>query len=80
MASKTNLNITLDKELIRLIDTDRGQTPRSSFINAILSKFFKKSHQVFDWGQENHHAQEDIKAGRVKKFSNKDEAMKWLKN
>ncbi|MBI3601600.1 MAG: hypothetical protein HY209_01715 [Candidatus Omnitrophica bacterium] len=80
MLSKTNLNITLDKDLIRIIDTDRGQTPRSSFINSILSRFFKKSHEIFDWGEENRLAEQDIKAGRVKKFSNKNEAMKWLKN
>jgi hypothetical protein len=80
MATKTNLNITLDKELIKLIDTDRGQTPRSSFINSILSKFFKKSHQIFDWGEENRLAQEDLKVGRAKKFATKSEAMKWLKN
>jgi len=80
MSNKTNVNITLDKELIRLVDMDRGQVPRSSFINKVLSKFFKKSHEIFDWGQEHHLAEEDIKAGRTKKFSNKNEALKWLKS
>ncbi len=80
MATKTNLNITLDKEVIKQIDMDRGQMPRSSFINTILAKFFKKSHEVFDWGVENQLVQKDIETGNVKKFSSKDEAMKWLKN
>ncbi len=80
MANKTNLNITLDKEVIKQIDMDRGQAPRSSFINAILLKFLKKNHDIFDWGKENQLAQDDIKAGKVKKFSSKSEAMKWLKS
>ncbi len=80
MTNKSNVNITLDKEIIRLIDMDRGQKPRSSFINSVLLKFFKKNHEIFDWGEENRLAEEDIKAGRVKKFANKNEAMKWLKN
>ncbi len=80
MANKTNLNITLDKNIIKLIDTDRGQTPRSSFINSILSKFFKKSHEAFNWNEENQIAEEEIKTGKTKKFSSKTEAMKWLKN
>ncbi len=80
MTTKTNLNITLDKELIQLIDSDRGQAPRSSFINAILIKFFKKNHAIFDWGEETKLADEDIKSGKVKKFTSKNEAMKWLKS
>ena len=80
MATKTNVNITLDQEIIRLIDMDRGQTPRSSFINLILGKFFKKSHEVFDWGKENQLAEGDIKAKRVKKFATSKEAVKWLKS
>ena len=80
MANKTNVNITLDKDLVRLIDMDRGQKPRSSFINAVLSKFFKKDRAIFDWGKENHAAEEDIKTGRVKKFADQHEAVKWLKN
>ena len=80
MSNKTNVNITLDRDLIKVIDADRGQTPRSSFINLVLLKFFKKSHAIFDWGQEDRLAQEDIKAGRTKKFRSKQEAMKWLKS
>ncbi len=80
MATKTNLNVTLDKNVVRMIDMDRGQRPRSSFINSILSKFFKKNLEVFDWGKESQLAEEDIKLGNVKKFSDKDKAMKWLKN
>ena len=48
MTTKTNVNITLDKNIIHLIDMDRGQVPRSSFINSILSKFFKKNQAIFD--------------------------------
>ena len=80
MATKTNINITLDKELIRLIDMDRGQKPRSSFINMVLSMFLKKKLEAFDWQKENELAQEDIKSGKIKKFSSKNEAIKWLKN
>lgn len=80
MATKANVNITLDKEVIKMIDMDRGQLPRSSFINTILAKFFHKNHKVFDWGTEHELAQKDINAGKVKKFANKNEAMKWLKN
>ena len=80
MSNKTNLNITLDKDLIRLIDMDRGQAPRSSFINGVLSKFFKKSHEVFDWGEEHRLAEEDIQSGNIKKFSTKEDSLKWLKS
>ena len=80
MATKTNVNITLDKEVIKQIDMDRGQMPRSSFINKILSRFFKKSYKVFDWGVEDQLAEKDIQAGNIKRFSNKNEAMRWLKN
>jgi hypothetical protein len=80
MGYKTNLNITVDKELVRLIDMDRGQAPRSSFINNILLKFFKKSHEVFDWGEEHRLAEEDIKSGNVRKFTNKENSLKWLKS
>jgi hypothetical protein len=38
-----------------------------------------KNYQIFDWRKEDHLAEEDIKAGRVKKFTNKTEALKWLK-
>jgi hypothetical protein len=80
MSAKTNLNITLDKTLIRMIDIDRGQEPRSTFINRVLAVVLKKSQETFDWGKENTLAEEDIKAGRVKKFSNKDKAVEWLKS
>ena len=80
MAAKTNVNVTLDKDVIRMIDMDRGQQPRSSFINSVLAKFFKKNLDVFDWGKENQLAEQDIKSGNVKKFSGKDKAMKWLKS
>ena len=80
MSNKSNVNITLDKDVIRLVDMDRGQQPRSSFINSILSKFLKKNKVIFDWGEESRLAEEDIKTGRVKKFSSKHEAVKWLKN
>ena len=80
MTTKTNVNVTLDKDVVRMIDMDRGQQPRSSFINSVLSRFFKKSLDAFDWGRESRLAEQDIKSGNVKKFSDKDKAMKWLKN
>ena len=80
MATKTNVNVTLDKDIVRMVDMDRGQQPRSSFINSVLSRFFKKNLGVFDWGRENRLAEQDIRPGNVKKFSDKNKAMKWLKN
>ena len=80
MATKTNVNVTLDKDVIHMIDMDRGQQPRSSFINSVLAKFFKKNLGVFDWGKEDQLAAQDIKSGNIKKFSDKNKAMKWLKS
>lgn len=80
MSAKTNLNITLDKDIIRMIDIDRGQEPRSTFINRILAMALKESQDIFDWGKENALAERDIQSGRVKKFSNKDKAVEWLKS
>ena len=77
---KTHINITLDETLLKWIDMDRGQEPRSSFINKILSKIFDKNKALFDWDKEEKKAEEDIKKHRVHKFKNSQEAVKWLKS
>lgn len=45
-----------------------------------LKVYSKISNFIFDWIKENTLSQKDIKAGRVKKFANKNEAIKWLYN
>ncbi|MBF0478316.1 MAG: hypothetical protein HQL26_02435 [Candidatus Omnitrophica bacterium] len=80
MGNKSNLNITLDKKIIYSVDLCRGQLPRSTFINKILDEALKKEQDAFDWGTENGLAEADIKMGKVKKFTHKSEAMKWLKS
>ena len=80
MSKKAHVNITLDESVLRWIDMDRGQEPRSSFINHVLARLFKKHQQLFDWAKEDQLAEEDIKGGRVKKFADKKKAIQWLKS
>ncbi len=80
MPYKIHVNVTLDPGILQWIDMDRGQEPRSTFINKILKKISTKHQKLFDWAKEDQAAEEDIKAGRTRKFKNKDEAMKWLKS
>ena len=77
---KTHINLTLDQSIIHWIDMDRGQLPRSTFINRVLDKVSKKNLALFDWKKEEAQADEDIKKGRVRKFTSKDQALKWLKS
>lgn len=78
--SKTHINLTIDQAILHWIDTLRGQIPRSRFINRILLGLSRKSKEVFDWDFEEHLADEDIRHGRVHKFSTAKEATKWLKS
>ena len=80
MFKNAHVNITLDESLLHWIDMDRGQIPRSTFINRVLAKISKKHLDLFDWKEEDLKAREDIKKARVRKFKNKDEAIKWLKS
>ncbi len=79
MYRKAHINITLDDQILNWIDTLRGQDPRSTFINKILAAFCTKSRNVFDWGEENRRAEEDIRHGRVRKFRTPQAAIQWLK-
>ena len=80
MTSKAHVNITVDSQVLRWIDTLRGQHPRSTFINKILSTFCAKSKAVFDWETESDLAEADIRDGRVHTFQTRQEAIRWLKS
>lgn len=80
MSYKAHINLTVDPSIISWIDTLRGQEPRSTFINRILSIICSKSQKVFNWEEEGLKAEKDIKKGRVHKFSTAEEAIKWLKS
>ncbi|MBI1869898.1 MAG: hypothetical protein HYS07_01750 [Chlamydiae bacterium] len=80
MISKSHINVTIDQSILRWIDAFRGQTPRSTFINQLLSSLSRKSKAIFDWGLEEHLAAEDIKHGRVNRFNNAKDAVRWLKS
>lgn len=79
MTLKAHVNITLDEPLLHWVDTLRGQEPRSTFINQVLLRASQKSKSIFDWDLEERLAEEDIKAGRIKKFKRAKDAIKWLK-
>lgn len=77
---KKHINITLDEDLLGWVDTFRGQSPRSSFINEVLSRWAEKSEKRFDWGKEEARAEEDIRKGRIHKFRDVKKAVRWLKS
>lgn len=79
MTYKAHINLTVDPAIVSWIDTLRGQEPRSTFINRILSIICSKSQKAFDWEKEELKADKDIKKGRVHKFGTAEEAIKWLK-
>jgi hypothetical protein len=78
MHTKAHINVTLDAKVLRWIDTLRGQAPRSTFINNVLSRFCAKSQAVFDWDVESQAAEADLQHGRVRTFRTPDEAIRWL--
>ena len=39
---KARFSITLDKELVKKIDKERNDVPRSTYINKLLKKLIKK--------------------------------------
>jgi len=80
MAIKTHVNVTLDEGLVRWIDMDRGQMPRSTFINLILGQLAQKKMKAFDWADESAEAEKDVTAGRVKRCKSAGEALAWLKS
>ena len=80
METKAHVNLTLDPGLLKWIDMDRGQTPRSTFINQVLSRVFTRRLKDFNWSQETARADNDMAKGRVKKFKTTSEAIKWLKS
>lgn len=41
--TKTNITITLDKEILSWVDNTRDLIPRATFINSILEKSVKKA-------------------------------------
>ena len=77
---KEQINLTLDPSVVNWIDTFRGQAPRSTFINNVLSKVRVETQQIFSWEKEEAESDEDIKTGRVHKFSSVEDAIKWLKS
>ncbi len=79
MINKLHVNLTMDRTILEWVDALRGQMPRSAFINKLLSKLSKQSKDVFDWDLEEKLADEDIKNGKVKSFSNTKDAIKWLR-
>ena len=80
MYRKTHINITLDSQLLNWIDSLRGQEPRSTFINLILSKFYAKTKGLFDWEMESKESEEDIRQGHIHRFSDPQKAIEWLKS
>ena len=80
MSQKAHINLTLDEAILDWLDSLRGQKPRSTFINTLLLGLSHRSKHVFDWDIESELADEDIKKGRLKKFANAKDAVKWLKS
>ena len=80
METKMHVNLTLDPGLLKWIDMDRGQTPRSTFINQVLSLVFTRRMKTFNWSEETARADDDIAKGRVKKFKTASGAVAWLKS
>ena len=80
MTTKTHINLTLDPQLLRWIDMDRGQSPRSTFVNKVLHHVFARGLKNFNWPEETAKADNDIARRRVKKFKTTSEAVKWLKS
>ncbi len=77
---KEHINITLDGSVLNWVDTLRGQKPRSTFINHVLSRVCHKTQATFNWTAEDKKASLDIKEGRVKKFPSVKKALQWLKS
>ena len=80
MQSKAHINITVDSPVLNWIDRLRGQNPRSTFINQVLSKFCQERTEVFDWTAESKKADADIEKGRVHKFADPKKSAQWLKS
>lgn len=80
MTHKAHINLTVDPAVVTWIDTLRGQEPRSTFINRILSVICTRFQKTFDWEKEELKAEEDIRKGRLHKFDSVSEAIKWLKS
>lgn len=78
-AEKAHINLTIDEEILRWLDTLRGQTPRSTFVNQLLQKLSGKAKNIFDWDLEELLAEEDIKKGKVHSFASVKDAIKWLR-
>lgn len=79
MKAKSHINVTIDQQILQWIDTLRGQMPRSTFINKVLSKLSRRSKDIFDWDLEERLADEDIKKGRIHTVTNAKDAIKWLR-
>lgn len=79
MPHKAHINLTVDPVIVNWIDTLRGQEPRSTFINRILSLICSKSQKAFNWEEEELKSDKDIKKGRLHKFTSAENAIKWLK-
>ena len=80
MQHKAHINITVDSPVLNWIDRLRGQSPRSTFINQVLSKFCREKTDVFNWALESEKADADIEKGRVHKFTDPKKAVQWLKS
>ena len=80
MHNKAHINITVDSPVLTWIDRLRGQHPRSTFINQILSKFCQKETRDFDWDAESKKADIDLEKGLVHKFTDSKKAGQWLKS
>ena len=80
MENKTHINVTVDSHLLRWIDTLRGQSPRSTFINRVLAKFYTQTQYLFNWEEESRLAEQDIHKGQVRQFHDPEKAIKWLKS
>lgn len=77
---KTHINLTLSPFVLDWIDTLRGQEPRSTFIDRILSMICADTQKAFNWEEEEIRTEEDIKKGRVHKFKTAKDAIKWLRS
>jgi hypothetical protein len=80
MDRKSHINITVDNRLLSWVDTLRGQSPRSTFINHVLSRFYTQTQNLFDWEEEAKVSEQDLRKGRVHKFSDSQKALQWLKS
>jgi len=79
MMRKSHINVTIDQAILHWVDALRGQAPRSTFINRLLSSLSKQSKDIFDWDLEEKKADEDIGKGRVHAFKSAKEAIRWLR-